>query len=480
MDRIASGIEQMQMSPDGGLDFARSIMTTDTRAKHVAVKTANWSIGGVVKGVGMIHPNMATMLCFITTDAAVAQPFLASVLKEAVDDSFNMIDIDNDTSPDDTVTVLANGLAGGEPIDAGHPEADLFRTALRTVCISLAKQQIADAEGATKMIEARVEGAASLEDARNAAREIVVSVGVKTAIYGHDPNWGRIISAVGNSGAAMKTENTTLYLTTLDGGELCLFRDGVPQQYDPAEAKACLAPHDVSMRVDHGPRRRLRHRLGLRPDRRLRAPEQPVHDMSEIIVAKIGGSTLGSHDTALADVSRASAPWRAPGRRPRRRRAHQRLAARHNVPTRFERRPTCYGRRFAGGRRRCPRRTREQADRRVHLGSRRTPNRPLRRRRRYSSRPHARRKARFRRRNHQRRCVPRALAVWRTDVIPVIAPIALEWEGERPVAQLLNINADTAAGAIAAALEARWLVLLTDVPGVRSASGDVDFAARSN
>jgi glutamate N-acetyltransferase/amino-acid N-acetyltransferase len=252
MDRIARGIDQMEMSPDGGLDFARSIMTTDTRPKHVAARTANWSIGGVVKGVGMIHPNMATMLCFVTTDVAVSQPFLAAVLKEAVDDSFNMIDVDNDTSPDDTVTALANGLAGGEPIDAGHPEAGLFRTALRTVCIDLAKQMIGDAEGATKMIEARVEGAASIGDARKAAREIVVSIGVKTAIYGHDPNWGRIISAVGNSGATMKAEQTTLYLTDLEGGELCLFRNGVPQDYDPAAAKACLAPRDIRLRVTMG------------------------------------------------------------------------------------------------------------------------------------------------------------------------------------------------------------------------------------
>jgi glutamate N-acetyltransferase/amino-acid N-acetyltransferase len=252
MDRIARGISEIGVTAEGGLDFARSIMTTDTRPKHVAVRTANWSIGGVVKGVGMIHPNMATMLCFITTDAAVEQPFLASVLKEAVDDSFNMIDVDNDTSPDDTVVVLANGIAGGAPIGAGHHEADLFCTALRTVCVDLAKQQIADAEGATKLIEARVEGAASLEDARRAAREIVVSVGVKTAIYGHDPNWGRIISAVGNSGAAMKLASTSLYLTVPDGGEICLFRDGAPQQYDVGAAKSCLLPREVSMRVTMG------------------------------------------------------------------------------------------------------------------------------------------------------------------------------------------------------------------------------------
>jgi glutamate N-acetyltransferase / amino-acid N-acetyltransferase len=252
MDRIAGGIEKIEVSPDGGLDFARAIMTTDTRAKHIAVRCRGWSMGGVVKGVGMIHPNMATMLCFITTDAAVAQPFLASTLKEAVDDSFNMIDVDNDTSPDDIVVVMANGLAGAETIDEGHREADLLRTALRTVCVGLAKQMIADAEGATKIIESRVEEAASREDARKAAREIVVSIGVKTAVYGHDPNWGRIVSAVGNSGAAMKEETLALYLTTPEGKELCLFRDGVPQNVEAAEAKACLAPREVRLRVTMG------------------------------------------------------------------------------------------------------------------------------------------------------------------------------------------------------------------------------------
>jgi glutamate N-acetyltransferase / amino-acid N-acetyltransferase len=252
MDRIAGGIDKIEVSPDGGKDFARAIMTTDTRPKHIAVRCGGWSIGGVVKGVGMIHPNMATMLCFVTTDAQVAQPFLASALRDAVDDSFNMIDVDNDTSPDDTVVVMANGLAGGEKIDTGHPEAGRFRTALRAVCIGLAKQMIADAEGATKVIEACVEGAATTEDARRAARQIVVSIGVKTAIYGHDPNWGRIISAVGNSGAAMKEEALALYLTGADGQEVCLFRDGVPQSVVAAIAKACLAPHEVRLRVTMG------------------------------------------------------------------------------------------------------------------------------------------------------------------------------------------------------------------------------------
>ncbi len=252
MDRISSGIEKIEVSPDGGMDFARAIMTTDTRPKHVAVRCGRWSLGGVVKGVGMIHPNMATMLCFITTDAAVRRDLLHLALREAVDDSFNMIDIDSDTSPDDTVVVMANGLAGGGQIDDGHPQAGVFRVALRTVCTDLAKQMVGDAEGATKVIEARVEGAATRGDARKAAREIVKSLGVKTAIYGHDPNWGRIISAVGNSGAQMKEEHTALYLAGVDGKEMCLFRDGLPQPFDAVAAKACLAPREVRLRVTMG------------------------------------------------------------------------------------------------------------------------------------------------------------------------------------------------------------------------------------
>jgi glutamate N-acetyltransferase/amino-acid N-acetyltransferase len=251
MDRIGPGIERMALVADGGLDFARAIMTTDTVAKHVAVKSGDWSIGGVVKGVGMIHPNMATMLCFMTTDASVAQLFLAAALKKAVNASFNMIDVDSDTSPDDIALVLANGLAGGMPIDDGHPEAPAFEKALEMVCITLARKMVSDAEGATKVIQAKVEGAASVEDARKAAREIIRSVGVKTAIYGQDPNWGRVLSAVGNSGAAVVEEKISLYFRMPDGREICVF-SGAPLQYDAAEAKSCLAPAEVHIRVEMG------------------------------------------------------------------------------------------------------------------------------------------------------------------------------------------------------------------------------------
>jgi glutamate N-acetyltransferase/amino-acid N-acetyltransferase len=252
MHRITPGIERIEMTPDGGLDFAKAIMTTDTRPKHIAVRAGSWTIGGVVKGVGMIHPNMATMLCFVTTDAAVAQPFLQATLREAVNSSFNMIDVDSDTSPDDIALVLANGLAGGDEIDQRHPEAQTFASALTHVCTHLAREMVADAEGATKIIEARVQGAASVNDARLAAREIVRSVGVKTAIYGHDPNWGRILSAVGNSGAEVDEWKVKLAFESEGGSTIQVFADGAPVAYDAAAAKACLAPRDVKIRVDMG------------------------------------------------------------------------------------------------------------------------------------------------------------------------------------------------------------------------------------
>jgi glutamate N-acetyltransferase/amino-acid N-acetyltransferase len=249
MDRIASGIEKITLSHDGGIDFAAAIMTTDTVRKHVAVKTPDWAIGGVVKGVGMIHPDMATMLCFLTTDAAAGQPFLAAALRQAVDHSFHMIDVDSDTSTNDTAVLLANGAAGNDPLSKGHPEAPLFTEALTAVCTRLAKAMVADAEGASKIIECRVSGAASPADARKAAREVVRSLGVKTAIYGQDPNWGRILAAIGNSGCEFDPDRTQLVMAGPDGSEVAIY-DGAPLAYDRAAAKACLAPREVSVRVD--------------------------------------------------------------------------------------------------------------------------------------------------------------------------------------------------------------------------------------
>jgi glutamate N-acetyltransferase/amino-acid N-acetyltransferase len=182
----------------------------------------------------------------------VKQPFLKASLKEAVHASFNMVDIDSDTSTNDMAIVLANGLAGGAAIAEGHPDASTFQKALTLVCTSMARMMVQDAEGGTKLIEAKVEGAASLGDARKAAREIVSSIGVKTAIYGEDANWGRILAAIGNSGAAFDLPKAELFLASPSGGELRLFSDGAPQSFDLAAAKACLAPKEVGIRVDLG------------------------------------------------------------------------------------------------------------------------------------------------------------------------------------------------------------------------------------
>jgi glutamate N-acetyltransferase/amino-acid N-acetyltransferase len=249
MERISTGIEAIDLTAAGGLDFATAIMTTDTVKKHLAVKAGVWTIGAACKGVGMIHPNMATMLCFITTDAPVEPSFLQASLKEAVDVSFNMVDIDNDTSTNDMAVVLANGMAGGDAITQAHPQAATFRKALTLVCTSMARKMVQDAEGGTKVIETRVDGAATAADARKAAREVVSSVGVKTAMYGEDANWGRILAAIGNSGAAWSEATTELYLGHPNGGEVCLYANGAPQPYDLAAAKACLASSEITVRV---------------------------------------------------------------------------------------------------------------------------------------------------------------------------------------------------------------------------------------
>ena len=252
IDKILGGIEKLEVKADGGQDFAVSIMTTDTVKKHMAVRYNGRTIGAACKGVGMIHPNMATMLCFITTDAAVEQKFLQKALKQAVDVSFNMVDIDSDTSTNDTATVMANGVAGGDPITEGHPDAEAFQGALTLLCTSMARMMVQDAEGGTKVIEANVQGAASPEDARLAAREIVRSLGVKTAMYGMDPNWGRILAAIGNSGAAFDLNSTTLTLVHPAGGEVALFADGAPLPYGADKAKECLEPSEITIHVNLG------------------------------------------------------------------------------------------------------------------------------------------------------------------------------------------------------------------------------------
>ena len=227
MELIRAGISQVILSSDGGPELARAIMTTDTMPKEaaVAVRTggSEFTIGGIAKGSGMIHPDLATLFCFLTTDAAVDLDFLRSALRKATDISFNMISVDGDTSPSDTMLLMANGLAGNEPITMGSQQADAFQQALDQISIYLAKAIARDGEGATRLIEVTVNGASSIVEARAAARTIVSSPLVKSAIHGGDPNWGRIIAALARSGAKVAESKINLQI-----GDVGVLKDGKP------------------------------------------------------------------------------------------------------------------------------------------------------------------------------------------------------------------------------------------------------------
>ena len=225
MDKIRAGISKIKPTLRGGHNFCRAIMTTDTRPKEMAAqvhsKGIKFTIGGVAKGAGMIHPNMATLLCFITTDAVVSADFLPAALHKAVDGSFNMVSIDGDTSPSDCVFLLANGLAGNESIDFDSGGA--FQEALSAICAHLARSVARDGEGATKLIEVTVERAEDQVWARQAARTIASSPLVKAAIHGNDPNWGRIVAALGRSGARVREDRLDVYLN-----DVCVMKQGNP------------------------------------------------------------------------------------------------------------------------------------------------------------------------------------------------------------------------------------------------------------
>jgi glutamate N-acetyltransferase/amino-acid N-acetyltransferase len=246
MEKVRAGVGRIELSPGAGHEAARAIMTTDTRPKERAVQAEiagrTITVGGMAKGSGMIHPNMATMLGFITTDAAVDPAFLHRAVREAADGSFNMISVDGDTSTNDTLLVLANGVAGNPPIAAGTPEAAAFQDALNDVAVDLAKAIARDGEGATKLIEMRVEGARTPEDARRAARAVVSSSLFKAAVYGADPNWGRILCALGYSGAEVDTERADIRIGAVD-----LMRGGEIQAFDKTVAAAQLQGPDVSV-----------------------------------------------------------------------------------------------------------------------------------------------------------------------------------------------------------------------------------------
>jgi len=242
MDKIRMGIPRIKPTRGGGHDFCRAMMTTDTRPKELAVqvdsKGAKFTIGAAAKGSGMIHPNMATLLCLIATDAVVSADFLQAALRIAVDVSFNMVSIDGDTSPSDCALLLANGLAGNEPIDFANGED--FQEALTAVCTHLAKSVARDGEGATKLIEVTVEEAEDQVWARQAARTVAGSPLVKAAIHGNDPNWGRIVAALGRSGARVREDRLDVYLN-----DVCVLRQGSPASFSKAEMISALSSSDT-------------------------------------------------------------------------------------------------------------------------------------------------------------------------------------------------------------------------------------------
>jgi len=251
MDRVRRAIEHINVTEDGGDAFAHAIMTTDTVAKQCAVRFEHggrvYAAGGCAKGSGMIDVNMRTMLGFLTTDAPVGPAALQTLLRDVADVSFNMLTVDGDTSPDDTVLLLANGAAGGDTIDAGHPALPLLRAAVERVAVTLTRKLARDGEGATKLIEVRVDGAASSEDARRAAKAVARSALVKTAVYGNDPNWGRILVAVGYSGCSVEEQKIALSIQEVD-----VVRNGAPLAFDEAAVSAALNHPEVRFRIELG------------------------------------------------------------------------------------------------------------------------------------------------------------------------------------------------------------------------------------
>jgi glutamate N-acetyltransferase/amino-acid N-acetyltransferase len=253
MERVTRGIRAagLAMSAGAGDDVARAIMTTDTVPK-VAVATfvsgdVTCTIGGTTKGAGMIHPDMATLLAFITTDAPVEATVLQTALWRVTDSTFNCVTVDGDTSTNDTCILLANGAAGGSSITSDSSAAVAFEVALMEVCDSLAEQLVADAEGATRHFRVAVDGVANSDEARVAARVVAQSPLVKTAVHGGDPNWGRIVAALGRSGTAFTLDRCRVAI-----GGLVVFDRGTPQPVDHTLVRVALSRRRIDIAIDLG------------------------------------------------------------------------------------------------------------------------------------------------------------------------------------------------------------------------------------
>lgn len=251
MEKIESGVKAAvaALSADGGSDAAHAIMTTDLKPKMVAygfeIDGTPVRIGGIAKGSGMIQPNVATMFCFITTDAAIDQALLHECLMLSAEGSFNSLTVDGDTSTNDTVIALANGMAGNKPIDSEGESLEVFQATLDQVTMELAREIARDGEGATKLVEVIVENTVSYTDAKTTAMTIANSPLVKTAIFGEDPNWGRVLAAAGRAGTPLDPDKVDLYF-----GEVKLLENGSPLDIAPETARAPMLADELVIRVD--------------------------------------------------------------------------------------------------------------------------------------------------------------------------------------------------------------------------------------
>ena len=257
VDRICAGIEKLapmlDASLEAGTQAAEAIMTTDTRSKQVAVEVevagTKVTIGGMCKGAGMIHPNMATMLCYITTDCDIDKALLQKMTSAIVDDSFNMISVDGDTSTNDTVFVFANGMAENKEITEKDADYEAFREGLLYVNQSLAKQIAGDGEGCTRLFEVHVAGADSKENAKILSKSVVTSSLTKAAIYGKDANWGRILCALGYAGVDFDPVKVDISLKSADG-VIEIVKDGIATDYSEDEATKVLSADAVTADID--------------------------------------------------------------------------------------------------------------------------------------------------------------------------------------------------------------------------------------
>ena len=257
VDTIKQGIERMipllEDTKEAGVLAAEAIMTTDTVKKEAAVQVelggVTVTVGGMCKGSGMIHPNMCTMLSFVTTDAAISKKMLQKALSESVKDTYNMVSVDGDTSTNDTVLLLANGVAGNPEITEEGEDYRKFAEALNHVNTELAKKIAGDGEGATALFEVKVIGAESKEQAVTLSKSIVTSSLTKAAIYGHDANWGRILCAMGYSGAQFDPEQVDLYFESA-AGKLKIIENGVSTGYSEEEATKILSEQEVTAIAD--------------------------------------------------------------------------------------------------------------------------------------------------------------------------------------------------------------------------------------